>query len=542
MTTVVTIESIISVLASCAYRIILLSSCLAALLLGGGEVNIWFLFCAFVLYVFLFILLKVWNKHFLRTVLDYLLIFLILYGRNVYSPECAVLLLIPLFNSPNFTGPSSIPWPFVFSFLAFVLFDPEQDIIRPLALILPLFAIWCVFWIKKNIRNIYEEVSELIDESFNKYFLSNKLHMMHQDIISKLHANFITKSIKIRGMYYFVRSGDKIIPISGSNYVKTFIFHNKKKLFKELNEDEIVRDWTIKIRGYTSKHNVVVRVNVEHTTYLALLIFSKDSNELFKTILLKILIKNIIPRVVRLIHTSKQYRFEQKKNIETLKEKMHYIESTDAIIHFLNNKFGPIQGFISQYKITKQSSVDKLDKNRDLLDRFCVRAESVMEVIKEKNKQLLSMQQRIDYTAKEKLPLGSVYSLACEIWAEQLDQNMIEHGWSEEWLDTSFETNRDGLFLLFSELTDNVRKYGKGEGKLCFQEDAGLHYIVYTNPINPSDTRIKRIVAYLNEGKGVAQAERYMSGTKILLLLTKQLGLEISAFVDDRTVRFMLQL
>ncbi|MBU0632611.1 hypothetical protein KKA17_08195, partial [bacterium] len=258
-------------------------------------------------------------------------------------------------------------------------------------------------------------------------------------------------------------------------------------------------------------------------------------------------VKPILQKVAKILNFETTLNKRKLQNQKKLNENLHYVNDIMKSIHFLKNKFTPIKTYfqLSDKKVPEQ----KQHAFNVLLQETKDRALISLAAIESKTLQVLD-KTKSPFSSYEmsKMKYKHFYMLIKEIWTENFSESSIIIRCSPDDMESSFfNTNRNLLEFLFTDIIENIRKYSNGNQTIIFEYDNTQAKIVLQNDVKDGlkkKQELKEIVDNFNNSDRLEINRRSSFGLVHIMELSEMLGIECElSFIDNKyfTTTLILQ-
>lgn len=469
-------EFVLKVISSILFRIIVVVYSIF-LLIFNHSVFSWLIYGIIIsLYLFIYYYLLKWNKHFLRTLNDYIFIFLILFDKNILDISNVILLLFPLFNSPNHLNHTRSPMLLLFltvtTFLSIYALHNNLDMGIIIYLIGFLFLTLIGFFelIRRatmvKLLKIYEKIDASASEKNFSNFHLNKIYAQAIEGIDSVFGRHNNVDMIIG----FIRSKNNHLSIRSTS---RFIL---KYDVDELNKQSLsVKNAGINIRVILDNkiYDNTLYINVSNYVFLITLKKKIGIFGLFYIIVAYEIIAPILKKISKILDFDSSLNKQKYDNTKKLNADLHYVNDVVKSIHFLKNKFTPIKTY---FKLLEKFELVEEKKKPELLKIIAdtkARAIISLNAIESKTLQVLDKTNSpfSSYSMK-KIKYKHIYMLVKNIWIENFSEETINILCSPDDMEKFCPSvNRNLLEFLLTDIIENIRKYSSGQQSLIFDYD-----------------------------------------------------------------------
>lgn len=234
-------------------------------------------------------------------------------------------------------------------------------------------------------------------------------------------------------------------------------------------------------------------------------------------------------RMARLISFERIIRSKRDKTIQDMLQKSRFVNGATNVMHFLKNRLTPLQTLVDLAK--NEGGVKQLENYDGLLKDTAYSAQKEIDAILEKAEYLLNKQNNPFVFSKEDCDAHNIFVVLSSIWTTLLPNTAIMCVDMGEESDDIYESNIEGLEILFSDIVGNMRKYSKNVQRCSFREGGDSVLIVtFENDFgNKRDTQL--LINDINNPNKDAVIYRTSYGIANIRAITDNLGIGRQAFL-----------
>lgn len=305
----------------------------------------------------------------------------------------------------------------------------------------------------------------------------------------------------------------------GINAKSITCFESDKTLRKHhlVNSSYLVSTWHLKLsrkdmesllRGITA-NNVDFVLDRKNQEYNIVYPVVQTFNGLTKLLLFIVAYSNGTPpklnapnlepfflRMARLISFERLMRTKRDATIQDMIQKSRFVNGATNIMHFLKNRLTPLQTLVDLAR--NEGGVKQLDEYDSLLLDTANSAQKEINVILEKAQYLLNKQNNPFVFIKENCDAQSIFVTLSSIWSTILPSAPDMEVSMETEEAVVYESNMEGLEILFSDIIGNMNKYSKHYQRCVFRQDeTGILTITFNNDFE-SKKEIEILISDIN--------------------------------------------
>jgi len=539
-------------LTSVLFRIILLSYSFFLISIQDNIFDFYIYIIYFFVYIaiYIYLLIKKWAV--VRTVNDYILIFIILLFKNIYLPYNIIFLLIPLFNSPNHTSEKRNNWfLFLFTIILFLLlhfknpnhssFDTSTYFTLVAILVLTIISHFELSRARlfKDTFNIYQDIDDVAKKANNTTMIPE----IYKLIISKIKEKFnidikqitcfevIKGKAKIKNSSLFVYSSS-----IDSIDIKSNLNINPLTTKININGQEVYNILTVKIDKF-----IFLFISDNENTEISI----RNKLYIYEVVLL------IFEKIVNIIENEEELFKQKQKQNKVLTSKQHYVLEIMKSTHFISNKLGPIKNFLTLQTDYDNGSFKMYDKDayaeiRKVKKEETKRAKTSLKKISEKIDLLLNKDANpFIPTSVISMKYKAIFMHVKRIWLIDFSENDIKiKNATDTNVDIKIVTNNEVLELIFTDLLTNMTKYSAGSNVLTFDFSKDLR-ITLANKIKDFSIVYKTLDKTVNDFNNNNKLEinkRNSFGLPHVRELCEQLNIDTILKIDVKKELFITEL
>ncbi|MFX4267393.1 hypothetical protein ACOL29_07015 [Aliarcobacter butzleri] len=462
-----------------------------------------------VVYFILYLYTLVKRKHLLRTLIDFLFISIILYGKDFYLVYNFVYALFPLINSTNHSSAKrSLKFISLINFIfimALVIINTTIDYKQNAFLFI--IVIFCSLLLTPEyLRSVYNEkintLFELIDKIMPEDRFIEKILMAIIDKLNEIFKDIIfMKNVEIKMINIFLVNDDYNTYVKNSNI---FISqYNIEEILKKIKEKDYSRSFDdsviINDKEYKNTYNILIN------NYLFNIILgSNDKNKSFTIpyLILNDYIKPIIVKISRiLIHEDNLYKMEISTN-KRIHDKYKFVSTVTKSTHFMSNKFSSIKNILNIVNEMRNKEKNNSKELEILLEDELQRAKNSFNEIEKYSLRVLDKSDN-PFIPKDlsSFDIRIIIVLIKKLWLiNNLEENIKYIGNFNNLKINLINLNLETLNVIIVNILENIRKYGIKNDNLIFKIENGINLnVIFENKIkNFEDNKNKLITMASN--------------------------------------------
>lgn len=476
-------------------------------------------------------------------IVDMIFVLLLLYGTSINNYLTFAFLLYPLVSRGAYIDRFTYDKYFFLEFIALVIIvDLSGEKYGLMFYFYQVMAIimFCFLNVIYVQRMKYDEKRIKMLDIADDYFIEqNKSYEVYKKILSFLEEQKILVS--------------SITCLECDNHMRSFHLVNSSYLVSTFNlklqtrnVDSLLRGMSVNNVDFTLDNkkqlrNVVypvVQVGSSSLRYFLFVLVYKQEYSKLKELDLE----PLFLRMSRLISFERIMRKKRDEAIQDMLQKSKFVNGATNIMHFLKNRLTPLQTLVDLVK--NEGGVKQLPDYDALLQESAHSAQKEINVILEKAEYLLNKKNNPFVFSRIECDTQSIFITLSSIWTNLLPSSSK----MEVVLDSSgqpiYETNVEGLEILFTDIVGNMRKYSKSIQRCSFRQDAdSIITITFENDFG-SKRDVTPLISDINNPNKDAVIYRTSYGVSNIRAIANNLSIGILAnmsTLDDVEV-YQLQL
>lgn len=479
-------------------------------------------------YYTIYCLLKQKQKDILRLIWDFVLINVVIWGKELHDPMTFMLVIVPMINAINYTGKRSH-----LNLLSLFTLGTLMLHLRPFEswIIIPIVALAIMYLTSVRRYRVWKTEKE-ISENVNRYFLDPlmlKPHQIYDKIITDLNGYFKFKEGQgIKLITTYVLKGETLWLVSASDFLWIRTLHLEEQQLLDLKEHKELKMSDNNIDTY------MFYIPIGEFEY----VFACDiSNASFVTLnlyMFKDMMRLTFSKMSILLSTEYRISERREEKFNEIKDSVLYVNQAIKVMHFIRNKLTPLSNLIAYHKEIGNMSDEILDKMRNRITKEANQAETdLSDILKFANYLLDKSKNPFLCTEIQEVSILKIYLIISEMSerAMQLpvvvDDNIklcAEKG-------MCLHTNLVESKIMFTDWITNMMKYSIGGEKVSMFINEGKLTIHFENQCKIKDKDIDKLVRDMNSSAkdAVLEGKEYGYGIYIIKSIARELNVEISA-------------
>lgn len=504
------------------------------------------------LYYLIFALTKKKSHPDLRLFLDYFIICIILYQKDITFFLNYFLLLIPVLNSSNHSkNKKNYALYIAFTISIVVLGIHSHQLILLIFPLVPILLIDFTLRIRDSIKRLNETLFAIIDAFYAQNIGKKESSKIYNSIITIFSSSAFTRHLKIETILCLVQKRRELLLVNSDKFIQRFEFNNKGEVINALDKEDIIFNRPIIIDEILYNNNVLMKVRGNNRDYIFLLPFSIRvmTHQLRLTLLSRLLLFPFFKHLARVFETQHQIIAQKRKNLYSLQENKEYILKANEVMHFVKNCLSPIKSALRisemyfntedvETKIFLKENFDKQRKQALLeIQNIIIRSDFILE--KSKNP--------FESNNIQEVPVHNVINTVRRIWTEKYSIQDISFSnfTTIEFVNRRCKLDVDTLYLIINNILSNLSKYGGKEHNLNFGIVDNELEVSFNNSINLSKVNIdnlKKDADNYNKNLRIEISKRKSHGFAHLKLYIDSTGAESRIDIENDRFIFKLKL
>ncbi|WP_345157902.1 hypothetical protein [Pontibacter saemangeumensis] len=529
---------------SFAFRIVVL---LYAFIVVKANENLfpWYVYLgASVIYFIIFRYLYSKDKYYahLRLLNDYAFFALILYGKELDNLLNLGLLLLPIVNSLNHSSyrrPPIFSLPLYIVALLCMLFLSKQDFDYSAIFALLALAVINIFsYFRASLIRFHSVIHGAIDKFYEENLNLGKTYLLLNNIVNALtkHEPYFKAFVPSEITCFKVKNGGLSIAAS-SLFITTFQIPDEASLIRKLRKEPFIKVPKLYINDAEALNCVLILVKGNQAQYVYCLQFPPNS----LSFLHSLLVKNINPllhKVVKVLEVEYDLKLQRRLSLNKIKSKLHYVDNTVKVIHYLNNKLTPITTYfdmVSKYDTIRDATI--LEQLAPLIESEKKKSARVIKdvigrahMILDKSLNPYFVEEIYDESFRR------IFELVRGSWDDNdLDVKNIETSWSKSTYEAKTILNVDSFQFVLDEVIDNIKKHYHKFAKVEFLIIEGNPVIRFINDIKAptlKSSNLKKLARDFNGAEINEIMKRNSHGTTFIKQYTTQMNIKTAIRIE----------
>ncbi|MDE6005952.1 MAG: hypothetical protein K2G67_00120 [Muribaculaceae bacterium] len=414
-------------------------------------------FCGILVFGIILSLMIPKEKPLLVPVVEYLLVFGVLYGKDLNVPVNTILLIYPLVEGIVFRGRFQSIAVLIVSCLivTVVLTFPHPQ----LGLLIAELCLFCAIIFcgeEYKIREREAKIYQIIDRYYRSRNVTRKTHEVYHRIIKGW--NELGSGIELRQIStYFLKNGNFFL-INSSDYKWDRKLDISETLRKQvLTDDSAI--WVIDVAELRELKRYLVPVSMDGKRYLVEYVaVRRNPDSLFSKLGSERVFRGLAGRIVNLVEFAHRLKERDASYFKETTEKRNYMEKAVGTMHFIRNRLNSIASLVEYGKMPEK---EKASIPEEMVKRLFKSAGQDYEKIRMfANEMLDSSKFPYAYTEQQELKQEVAFIELAESVESQLQQYVsvrLEPRPNKRplWV------NETDLRVMMTDWISNMRKYGE---------------------------------------------------------------------------------
>ncbi len=538
MISVLDIDKIFRFVASFVYRAIIIILSAYVFTTRSNEnyfIYEYYIYAIVTYFIVQTLLLTKFRKYpLLRLSIDYCLIAFVLYGKGVDDFLLASLLFIPIFNAPNHSGEKRSYILYVVAFSVALYVGSVSNIYLFALVFLFLWIIGYFEQIRTRLNRINESLCQIVDSTYYNNLDLGKTHKIYHNLIKRIDSSQYSDRIQINNIYCLTEKNGRLIIVNTTKY--SYEIDIEKKIIEKLKDGNrnILFNVLVNIDGEKTKNNYLMLIDGKEKKYFFVVSFKKNSYPWLTILFARYILTVVFSRIVLVLELEEQLKIMKKSYFENFSENFEYFEKAKDTMHFVNNKFSPLKGLIQGFtEWDKETDAVKKDKVFEILKKLRNRADQSLGEIERRASRMLSRANEIQFKELERYSLGRLFSNIRRIWSDYFGNEPFENKWPLDLLQNEVSLSDDGIYLVLTNIIDNMDKYNNGFLCVLFGVEEANYTVTFKNDFKKDVSEVKTIVEEFMAEESAEIDNRRSHGLTTIKKIMRQMPIDYSVFVEN---------
>lgn len=512
------------------------------------------------IYITAYIKLLENRKATLRLLNDFLFIGLILFGKELTIISNLTFILLPFFNAPNHTDTNrnvlilsgvTCLTIYLLTFLGNTSMGFTYEYID---IIISLLIISLIIYFEQKrslFLNKLFEVLELIDEKITP---SNKITAIH-DILKKIISIYNNEILK--KIFSSSSSLNSIICIKVSSYItiqtgtifvrKVLLDDSSVQRLKEAKNMELLSSIPITLDDKVIDKTMVLKIRLNRQSFYYFLLFDEKTS--FKNSVLKYIVPDFFIPIFR--KTSHRIIYEAKikstkrKQLSKLVENLDYVTTTNNSLHYLRNKFGPIQTYFDL--LNDYDGIENEGKRvglKKLIDRERKNAERAIIEVQNRASYILDKSNNpFEVKNLRRLKTKHIWMILIDSWKFifKNDNGVFTNINDEDLNRYSYSVDTMLFDILITDIIINMSKHGSGNNimDICLVDETKDLSISFKNDLSDNEEenlKLKKLVKHFNDDNRYEINRSSTHGFSQIKELSLRLNIDLSMSINSTSL------
>lgn len=384
-----------------------------------------------------------------------------------------------------------------------------------------------------------EKRTKMLDIADNYFIAPNKSFEVYKEIIDYL----ISQNVYVTSITCLESDVEmqNFHLVNSSNLVSKWSLKLNKDDIRHLRMGLIASNVNFSLDGKKQEQNdmycIAQTLSNSTKVYFFIVVFRQD--DLYFN---KLNLEPLFLRMSRLISFECFIRKKRDVTIQDLLQKSRFVNGATNVMHFLKNRLTPLQTLVDLAK--NEGDVKQIENYEELLIDTANRAQKEIDSILGKAEFMLNKQNNPFVFTKVDCDSHNIFVVLQSIWTNQLSNSAVFNVEMENKENAIYESNIEGLEILFSDIIGNINKYSKSIQRCIFKLDIdSVLTVEFENDFfNKRD--IQLIINDINNPNKDAVLYRTSYGIANIRAITDNLSIERHAAIvaDDDNELYHLEL
>lgn len=493
----------------------------------------WEYYVLIVIYYTIYCFLKYKQKDILRLAWDFVLINVVIWGKELHDPMTFMLVIVPMINAINYTGKRSH-----LNLLNLLTLGTLMLHLRPFEpwIVIPILALDIMYLTSVRTYRAWRTEKE-ITENVNRYFLDPlmlKPHQIYESIITELNNYFHFKEGQgIKLITTYVLKWETLWLVSASDFLWTRTRQLENQQLQDLKKYKELRISDDDINTY------LFYIPIGEFEYVFTCDVSNASSVILNFYKFKDMMRLAFSKMSILLSTEYRISERREEKFNEIKDSVLYVNQAVKVMHFIRNKMTPLSNLIAYHKEMGNMPDDILDKMKDRISKEANQAETdLSEILKFANYLLDKSKNPFLCTEIQEVSILKIYLIISEITerAMQLPVSVDEKIKLCADKGMCLHTNLVESKIMFTDWITNMMKYSTGCENISMYTEEGKLIVHFENQCRIKDKNIDKLVRDMNSNAkdAVLEGKEYGYGIYIIKSIARELDVEISAKKENK--------
>jgi hypothetical protein len=527
-------DKIVKKILSIFFRLIIILFGLSIVCSRVNYFEIYWYFIAIIPYVLIYFstLFKDGLISKLRLLNDYLFIIFILYDKGVdYTTICY--LLLPIVNSPNYTGRKKSIWLYVFFIISLYVLNKYQFNWSFVTVTLVFITINFIIDSKSRFFNNITKLNTEIESFLENQLELRKSYKVYTGILNVLNRiKFLMfYQPNFKNIVCFKIQENRLILENSSVFVWSYNIVSDE-IIKLMNNPKLnnydLSNIPFELNENDASKNIFIFNKTKTNNYVFIFIIANNSksqsNNSFNLYYISLL-QSITSRIARVLDLESSIKNENKKILKTFREKYFHMQNAEKAMHFIRNRFNTLDNFIEMSKDNIAGNMDSEDLK--MYSTELQRLERNYDILMTRVGNILNKPDKpFSATQLEFKSPNYLFAAVRDIWYDYFNDFKFQLNWNIKTIDLFLiQINNDGLFILLTDWINNLKKYSIGNEIISFNETESCFNIIFSNKYNQSH---KKDIIELKEDFNSKDRDRILKRTSHGIIIMKSILDEMS--------------
>jgi hypothetical protein len=480
----------------------------------------------------------------IRLLNDYLFIVFLLYGKEInYLTIC--FLLLPIVNSPNYSGNKKSIWLYLFFIMSLYFLNDFQFDWYFITITLVFITLNIIIDSKSRFYNNVTSLNIEIEKFLEKQLELKKSYKVYQGILSVLNNIKVLKFYQphFTNIVCFKVEKKRLILENCSTFVWSYLIDNQKiiSIVNQTEKDNYkLSNITFELNDNNESKNILIINKTKNSRYIFIFTIDNYSNNLFNLYYISLL-QSITSRIARVLDLESSLKNENKQILKKFRDKYFHMQNAEKAMHFIRNRFNTLDNFIEMSKDNIAGNMDKEDIRMYTIE--LQRLERNYELLMDRVGNILDKTDKpFSSTQLEQKSPNYLFGIVRDIWQDYFEEFNFDLNWDIKTLDSILiNVNNDGLFILLTDWINNLKKYSAGCEKIIFDETNEYFEIIFLNKFDKND--LKNILE-LKDDFNSKERDRILKRTSYGIIIMKSILEEMAVkgeiIIDNEDLKLVL--
>ena len=551
-------EKLIRTVTSILYRTILIAYSLFLMLVYTNALHIVLYISCLMAYGVISHFLILGKRKYqirLRIILDYSIITLFLYSKPIEELICTVYLLLPIFNTPNFSGTKRNYFLLFAPIIAIYVYYTERPLGVYLAVpFLMIMAISLMEYLRTRANNFYYGLTDSITEFYASTHKVTNEYEIYKDLITRFNENKFSRLLQLDSIVNLLVHNKEFLVMNSSEFINKIDLADYPTFRKNVIKNDVF-ELDIQINGITTKCLVIpLRGAPEPQAYL---MCGKKTGHFLNYMpyfrdefVLKPFLQPFFQQLSEFFANESHFKRNRMAKFQKVSNEYEYVLKTINALHFIRNRLSPFNNYLEMTSDLYRDHTMSTEKRETLLGIVIAENTTSRGALKD----ILSRAQQIlengenPFDMVSKMRDFSTLFLLSELrnlLRESFGRINLVNDLSKKDMERNITIASWGMNIVFSDIIGNIKKHGTGEFIVTVKVENEKLFITFSNKFHnhPSNIdKLKELCRYTASEENSNIFKLSSKGAFMMKDFLKQMGVGHKVHFDQPTATMNTEL